>query len=321
MTLPFDVRTQLLRHAWFVTGPTASGKSAIGLELAKRLGGEIISLDSMAIYRGLDIITAKPTAAEQREAPHHLIDIRDPHEDFSVAQYLDLAWTLVQQIIERGKVPIFVGGTPLYLKALLRGLFEGPAADWGLRNDLLQMEETAGAGALHQMLAQLDPTSAARLHPHDTRRLIRAVEVFRLTGRPLSDWQNEFDMPFPKDRCRVFTLWWDVDELNRRIDQRARAMVEQGVAEEILSLASRGIRLGRTASQTIGYDDILTLARSGAQPEAFVRQIAQRTRQFAKRQRTWFRQLEECRFVPLTPLSDVNQVLEEIVYEGELSLI
>src|SRR5262245_53528210 len=184
--------SSIVRDAWFFTGPTASGKTAVGIELAHKIGAEIISLDSMALYRGMDIGTAKPTADERRLIPHHLIDILDPSEEFSVAQYLEAATAAASEITARGKEVFFVGGTALYLKSLLRGLFSGPPANWKLRRELEETARVEGPAALHARLAQIDPTAAAKLHPNDVRRIIRALEVHETIGQPISSLQQQF---------------------------------------------------------------------------------------------------------------------------------
>lgn len=184
----------LSRDCWFLAGSTASGKSAVGMELAGRIGAEIVSLDSIALYRGMDIGTAKPSVQDRREVPHHLIDILDPHEEFSLAQYIEAAGRVAAEISGRGRQVLFVGGTPLYLKGLLRGVFQGPPADWELRRRLADEARQHGDVWLHEHLAAIDPVAAARLHPNDTRRLIRAIEVFEKLGRPISEWQRQFEI-------------------------------------------------------------------------------------------------------------------------------
>ena len=185
--------TQTFHDCWFLTGATAVGKTAVGIALAQQLGAEIISLDSMAIYRGMDIGTAKPTRELRELVPHHLIDIVDPADEFSVAQYVDAATEVVAQIRGRGREVLFVGGTPLYLKSLLRGLFNGPPADWRLRQEIEAELQHVGQQELFERLSQIDPVAASHIHPHDTRRLIRALEVFRATGEPISHQQLQFE--------------------------------------------------------------------------------------------------------------------------------
>ena len=282
---------------WYLTGPTAVGKSAVAVELARRLGAEILSLDSMAVYRGLDIGTAKPTPAEQGGVPHHLIDLVDPDQEYTLAQYVEAAERAAREIAARGAVPLFVGGTPLYLKALLRGLFTGPPADWSLRRELQALSRAEGPEHLHAQLAAVDPRSAARLHPRDERRVIRALEVWEKTGRSISDLQQQFDLARPAAECRVFVLTRPKDELAERIDQRVEAMFAQGLVDEVRQLAAQPRGLSRTASQALGYREVLEHLAGKRDLSATVELVKLRTRQFAKRQMTWFRSLSECRVV------------------------
>jgi tRNA dimethylallyltransferase len=290
----------IARDCWFLTGPTASGKTALGIELAQRLGGEILSLDSMAVYRQLDIGTAKPTAAERRAAPHHLIDLVEPEVDFSLAEYLAAAKVVASEVIARGAKPIFVGGTPLYLKGLLRGVFAGPAADWEFRRGCREeFEREGGPARLHARLAEVDPPAAARLHPRDSRRIIRALEVWENTGRPISDWQRQFDRPVPTADCRVFVLDWPRETLQQRIESRVDAMFAAGLVDEIRGLFAEGRSLSRTARQALGYREVLSHLSGETDLAATIELVKIRTRQFAKRQMTWFRSLSECRWLPL----------------------
>ena len=199
---PLDV----LRRCWFLAGPTACGKTAVGLELAERIGAEIVALDSMSLYRRMDIGTAKPSPAERARVPHHLIDILEPHEDFSVADYVSAAARACVEILSRGRTPLFVGGTGLYLRGVLRGVFTGPAANWAIRRRLEAEAEQHPPGWLHERLRAVDPAAAAALHPHDTRRLVRALEVFELTGRPLSEQQRQPPLPAADRPQHVYWL-------------------------------------------------------------------------------------------------------------------
>jgi tRNA dimethylallyltransferase len=283
----------------YLTGPTASDKSVVGLELARRIGGEIISLDSMAVYRGMNIGTAKPSAAEQMPIAHHLIDIVEPWEDFSVAQYLDRAHEAVREIQSRGRQPLFIGGTPLYLKALLRGLFSGPAADWNLRSELAEIARQEGSAELHRRLAAADPVAAAKLHPNDTRRLIRALEVFQRTGRPISEHQQQFNVPPTGESPTVFVLDWPRDQLYRRIDERVDAMFAAGLVDEVRGLLAMDRQLSRTAAQAVGYREVLAHLAGKCDLASTIELVKLHTRQFAKRQLTWFRSLQECRWIPV----------------------
>ena len=275
---------------WFLTGATATGKTDVGIALAERIGGEIISLDSMTIYRGMDIGTAKPTPQQQAAAPHHLLDIVDPSVEFSVAQYVDAAAKTVADIRARGKEPLFVGGTPLYLKSLLRGLFDGPPADWQMRNEIEAELAQVGQPALYQRLTQIDPVAASHIHPRDTRRLIRALEVYRATGEPISHQQLQFEEGRSAEECRVFVLRRPREELHRRIEERVRVMVGAGLVDEVRQLTSVG-ELGRTARQAVGYREALAYLAGEYDHDEMVARITFRTRRFAKRQGTWFRSL------------------------------
>jgi tRNA dimethylallyltransferase len=301
-----------LSDCWYLTGPTASGKTALALELAARLDAEIVSLDSMAIYRGMDIGTAKPLPEERRVVPHHLIDVVDPDQQYSLAQYVSAAAQAVDLITSRGRVPLFVGGTPLYLKSLLRGIFSGPPADWPLRRELLAMAEIEGTASLHARLAQVDPLSAARLHPGDTRRVIRALEVWEKTGRSITDLQQQFDRARPADECRVFVLDWPRDELQQRINQRVEAMFAGGLVEEVRGLLERYQALSHTAAQAVGYREVVEHLHGVCNLSDTKDLVKIRTRQFAKRQLTWFRSLSECRLVVRATRNDLGQVVARI---------
>jgi tRNA dimethylallyltransferase len=286
----------VFRNALILTGPTGSGKSQLALELAERLGAEIVSMDSMALYRGMDVGTAKPTAAERRRVPHHLLDVLDPWESASVAWWLQRAAACVADVEGRGRRALVVGGTPLYLKALLCGLFDGPPADEALRQRLAGTAAAEGPEALHRRLAAVDPAAAARLHPNDVRRVIRALEVWELTGRPLSAWQTQWSGEVPEgcaDRC----LWLDLPrpELYARIDARVERMFADGLVDEVRALRRLPRPLSRTAARGLGYPEVLDLLDGKATAAETVGRVQTRTRQFAKRQLTWFRRLPGCR--------------------------
>jgi tRNA dimethylallyltransferase len=308
-------------NAYVLTGPTASGKSRLGIELAVRLGAEIISMDSMALYRGMDIATAKPSAEDRRRVPHHLLDVLDPWESASVAWWLERARECVRAIEERGRKVLFVGGTPLYLKALLHGLFDGPAADVGVRSRLEQEAEAQGREHLHQQLAAVDPATAARLHPRDVRRVVRALEVWELTGRPMSDWRQQWPharvragsvsdghgtvadasgsegehLTAPTDRC----LYLDVPRavLYERINARVERMMAGGLVDEVRALRRLERPVSRAASQALGYKEVFDVLDGKIALADAVVKIQTRSRNFAKRQLTWFRSLPGCRRV------------------------
>jgi tRNA dimethylallyltransferase len=305
-----------LDHCWFLTGPTASGKTNLSLALAQELNAEIISLDSMAIYRGMDIGTAKPSLAERAVVPHHLIDLRDPHEEFSVAQYRDLVTQLVQELLAVGKTPLFVGGTPLYLKALLRGFFHGPPADWNFRNEQAARAQSQGLDQLYAQLQSIDAGSAQRIMPNDERRIIRALEVWHLTGRTMTDWQQEFDQATPAAQCRVFVLDWPRAMLHERINQRVVQMFEQGLVAETTKILQNPHGLGRTAAQAVGYHEVIDYLAQRTTLDQAIALTQARTRQFAKRQLTWFRGLSECRWLARSPDISEETLLAQILEQG-----
>jgi tRNA dimethylallyltransferase len=297
---------------WFLTGATASGKTAVGVELAGRIGAEIVSLDSMALYRGMDVGTAKPTARERDTVPHHLIDVLDPHEHFSLARYLEVAHRAVDEIQRRDRQALFVGGTPLYLKGLLRGIFRGPPADWHLRARLEEEARNHGPDFLHRRLAQVDSAAAERLHPNDSRRLIRALEVYEKTGRPISQLQQQFHTGRDAHQCRVFVLDWPTPQLNARIDRRVDEMFAAGLVDEVRTLLDRPRPLSKTAAQAVGYRELIEHLQGQRGLAETIALVKTRTRRFAKRQRTWFRSLSECRFVPVEVPLDPAETARKI---------
>ena len=285
-------------RAIYLTGPTASGKTAVGVALARLLGAEVIALDSMTLYRGMDIGTAKPTAEERGGVPHHLIDVLDPWEAASVAEYRDRAIQVMADLEVRGRRALFVGGTVLYLKAALRGLFDGPGANPALRLALEAEADRLGDAAIHARLAALDPPSGLRLHPNDRRRVIRALEVIEVTGRPLSEQQVEHGHQAPAG-LPVFAIERPRDELIGRIDRRVNRMFADGLVEEVRVLQSGSRPIGPIPAQGVGYKEVLDLL-AGRIDRAEAIMLAQaRTRQFAKRQATWFRGLAEVRAWPV----------------------
>lgn len=301
---------------WYLTGATASGKTRIGVELARLLNAEILSLDSMAVFRGMDIGTAKPSAADRQATPHHLLDLVEPDGDFSLAQYLAAAHTTIADVRRRGREVLFVGGTPLYLKSLLRGLCQGPPADWEFRSQIEAEIQEAGLASLHRRLELLDPLAAAKLHPNDKRRIIRALEVIHLTGLPLSHSQTQFDELPPQPARRLFVLNWPRAVLHDRIGERVDQMFADGLVEEVRGLITRHAALSRTALQAVGYREVIEHLRGERDLPATIELVKARTRQFARRQETWFRSLAECRPIAMTPNRSASDVAEEISKVG-----
>ena len=306
---------------WFLTGPTAAGKTLVSLELAQMIDAEIISMDSMAIYREMDIATAKPSRRHRSVAAHHLIDIVDPDKDYSLSTYYDAALQLIEEIRDRGKQVLFVGGTPLYLKALLRGIFEGPPADWEFRREIEEEVRTVGVAALHQRLELVDPLTAARLHPGDVRRIIRALEVRRATGQPISHLQLQFDEGRSASQCKVFVIQWTREDLLKRIDRRVDHMFEEGLIDEVRRLRNKYSHLSRTASQAVGYRETLDYLDQNLDQnldlQTTIELVKIRTRRFAKRQRTWFRGLSECRTLLRTEDDHPDEIAQWIVKMAE----
>jgi tRNA dimethylallyltransferase len=290
---------QPFQHALVLTGPTGSGKSRLALELAASLGAEIVSMDSMALYRGMDIGTAKPTRAERSRIPHHLVDALDPWESASVAWWLDQAAKATRDIENRGRRVLFVGGTPLYLKTLVKGLFDGPPPIVDVRQRLVEEAERLGPAALHARLGRVDPTAAARLHVNDVRRVIRALEVYETTGQPLSSWQTQWSAAETVLPAEVPPpiLWLDVprQQLYERLDARVLMMFEAGLVEEVQRLRSLPQPLSREAAQALGYKEVFAYLDGRATLKGTIAEVQTRTRNLAKRQLTWFRHLSGCR--------------------------
>lgn len=305
------------QQCWFLTGATASGKTEIGVRLCQILDAEIVSLDSMAIYRDMDIGTAKPSAEIRDQIPHHLLDIVDPTEQFSVSQYRERSKQVVENIFSRGKQALFVGGTALYLKALLRGIFDGPPADWDFRNKIEQEIEQVGIEALHQRLEMIDPLSAHKLHPNDKRRMIRALEVYHITGQPISHWQNEFEEGRSSDECRVFSIRHERSALHERIEKRVNEMFELGLVDEVRQLLDKWKTLSQTASQAVGYNEVIDHIQNDRELGETIEKVCVRTRQFARHQETWFRGLSECRLLDIEDDFDADAVASQIHEMGQ----
>jgi len=273
-----------------LVGPTAVGKTQASIALAKKCGGEIVSADSMLVYRRMDIGTAKPTMLERQGVPHHLIDIIDPDEPFSVADYQRVAFTAIDAILARGNTPILVGGTGLYVQAVTdRYDFSPSSTDWNLRRQLEEEARLCGNAHLHDRLAVVDPVTAARLHANDRRRVIRALEVYLQSGVPLSESgkkQDEADSPY----CfQLFGLTMERELLYRRIEQRVDKMLEDGLLAEVERLLTAGFSPELFSLQSLGYKQLIAYLRGDYALATAVELIKRDTRRFAKRQMTWFR--------------------------------
>jgi tRNA dimethylallyltransferase len=277
-------------------GPTASGKSAYAIALARRLGGEIVSVDSALVYRGLDIGAAKPTRAEQALAPHHLVDLREPWQPYSAAEFATDARTAIDGIVARGRLPILAGGTGLYFRALLEGLSDMPQADEALRAAITAEAQARGWAALHAELAQVDPAAAARIHATDAQRIQRALEVYRLSGRPISAWQRDAAGPrLPLNVLKLVLAPPHRDDLHARIEARFDAMLAAGFLDEVRALrALPELRahprpLDLPALRAVGYRQAWEHLDGASTPAEFRARAIAATRQLAKRQFTWLR--------------------------------
>lgn len=285
-----------------VIGATASGKSALAMELAQRHHAEILSVDSMQVYRGMDIGTAKPSLAEQRLVRHHLIDLVDPDQPFTVARFVEMADAVIADAARRGVRLIITGGTPLYYKALFEGLFEGPGSDAELRERLRAL----GNIELHRRLTQVDPVAAARIHVNDDRRLIRALEVYELTGKSITDHQREWGGEHRHPATWV-GLHWEREQLNRRINARVRQMIEAGWVDEVRTLLDRYGDLSQTAGEATGYSDLIAHVQGTLSLDDAVESIKIATRQLARRQMKWFRRFSQVQWLEgALPLGELH---------------
>jgi tRNA dimethylallyltransferase len=314
-----QIEPNILNQCWFLAGPTACGKTETSLQLADRLNAEIVALDSMSLYRGMDIGTAKATIEEQQRVPHHLIDVIYPDEDYSVAEYVEAASDACSNIIGRGRVPLFVGGTGLYLRAVLRGVFQGPEADWGFRNQLADEAKREEPNWLHQKVLVADPVAAKQLHPNDHRRLIRALEVLHVTGTRMSEQHQQTALP---DSLRPQNVFWfspPRDWLYDRINRRVDLMIQQGLVDEVKNLLVSDHPPARTARQALGYAEVIGFLEGNGTIEHAIETIKTRTRQFAKRQHTWFRNLVECKAIELTGHDSPTDLVERLVLQASPS--
>jgi tRNA dimethylallyltransferase len=300
-----------------LVGPTAGGKSAVALALAERVGGEIVSVDSMQVYRGLDIGTAKPTAAEQVRVRHHLVDVVDLAETFDAARFVALAETAEADIRSRGKVPVFCGGTGLYLKALTEGLGEAPPSDAAIRAEL----EATPPDVLLAELETKDPACFAAIDRRNPRRVVRALEVIRVTGKPFSAQRADWSQAKPGGQPTLIGLRRSSEDLHRRIHLRVDAMFAAGLVEETRQLLDLGLERNRTAMQAIGYRQVVEHLRGERGLKETVELVKTKTRQFAKRQMTWFRNQLPVQWLDVEPATDPAKLTDEIISSYSASLV
>ena len=284
-----------------VLGPTSVGKSALGIILAKKLDGEIVSLDSMQIYKNMDIGTAKPSAEELAVVPHHLIDCQPLSETSDVASFINKAKKVENEILNRNFLPIFVGGTAMYIKAFVDGLFEGPKSSPEIREKLTSIANEKGSEFLHrELLSPIDPITAKKIHPNDLFRIVRAIEVYELTGKPISEQQTQWNQNNKSTEYRLIGLTMPRDLLYKKIEERVDQMMDSGLVDEVKKLMSLGIEKNKTAAQAIGYKEILAHLNGEYSLDRAIELIKRNTRRFAKHQLTWFRKDERIEWFDVT---------------------
>lgn len=303
-----------------ILGCTATGKGALARAVAQRLGAEIVSIDSMKVYRGMDIGTAKPSTEWRAALPHHLIDVADPWEPFSAARFVELADVAVAEIHGRGRPVVAVGGTVLYFKCWYEGMFAGPSADPELRARIRARAEREGLDALHAELTRIDPEAAAKIHRNDLRRIERALEVHQLTGRPISQLQQQWDAATPRraEWCwALFGVNRGREETNHRINLRVRRMVEAGLVDEARRIWSDPRGVGPQALQAVGYAELFAhFAGRGALDEA-IEQIKIHSRRLAKQQRTWLKRMTGVQWLAADGVDDTAELADELMQRLE----
>ena len=296
----------------FILGCTACGKGAVGRALAQRVGGQIISVDAMKVYRRMDIGTAKPSAEARAQVPHHCIDLVEPGEGFSVAQYVEHADRAVAAVTDAGDVPLAVGGTSLYIKALSEGLFEAPSSDPNVRAALKARAAQDGPAALHAELTQVDPEAAGRIHPNDQRRIVRALEVHATTGRPITELQRQWGGGPRRYACVFLGLRRDKADLHRRINARAKRMAELGLRDEVAALLAKPDGLSMQAAQAVGYAEMISHLQGRCTLDEALERIKINTRRLAKKQRTWHRRWRDVVWFDVPPDEPPDRTAERM---------
>ena len=296
-----------------VVGVTASGKGRLAFDLARQIGAEIVSIDSMKVYRRMDIGTGKPPAQVRQQVRHHLIDVVEPSEAFSVGRFLELADAAIEQIKSAGKPVIAVGGSAMYIKALLYGLFEGPGTDEKIRRELKRRIAVEGTTALHAELAAIDPLAGERIRPNDARRIIRALEVYQLSGEPISALQQQGWTGAYRGCWKVIALRRDKADANSRINTRVKRMIEQGLVNEVKALLAEDRPLSWQARSAIGYAEIIDYLAGAMSLDKAIEKIKINTRRFAKSQRTWFKAFRSINWLDVAGTEGPEQVLERAI--------
>jgi tRNA dimethylallyltransferase len=292
-----------------ILGVTAGGKGKLAFELAKKINAEIISIDSMKVYKRMDIGTAKPSKEAQNQIKYHLIDVVELSESFSVDTFLSLTAKAVKDIEAKGKPIVAVGGTAMYIKALLYGIFDGPSTDENIRNQLKQQISQVGLAQLHKNLTQIDPAAAERIHPNDEKRIIRALEVYELTGKPISEFQQQFASG-PKTDWLVLGVQRDKTDASHRINERVKKMIDAGLVDEVKALLAEPKPLSMQARCAIGYAEIINYIDGKETLDKTIENIKINSRRFAKAQRTWFKTFRFVNWLDAQQDDSVQQVLE-----------
>ena len=298
---------------WVLTGPTACDKTEIGFTVAQKIKGEIISADSMLFYRGMDIGTAKPPPGMRERVPHHFIDIIDPWESYSVGRYVDDVETLINDAGSKGLTFLIVGGSPLYIKGLVDGIFNGPGADWDIRRELEGLAEEKGNRHVHDILKKIDPVKAGELHPNNLRRIIRAIEVYRITGSPVSVLQEQYKLARKNYRFKIICIAREREDIYRRINKRVEKMFDRGLIDEIQSLLKNPEGLSKQARQALGYKEVIQYLDGKLALDEARDMVKLSTRRFAKRQMTWFRSFPDVQWLEAEEYEGPESIAEKII--------
>ena len=298
---------------WVLTGPTACDKTEIGFTVAQKIEGEIISADSMLFYRGMDIGTAKPSLEMRELVPHHFIDIIDPWESYSVGRYVDDVEALISDADTKERKFLIVGGSPLYIKGLVDGIFNGPAADWDIRRELEELADEKGNQHVHDILQKIDPVKAVELHPNNLRRIIRAIEVYRITGKPVSVLQEEYKLARKSFQFKIICIAREREDIYRRINERVETMFDKGLVDEVRSLLDNPRGLSKQAKQALGYKEVIQYLDGGLALDDAKEMVKQSTRRFAKRQMTWFRSFPDIQWLEADEHEGPGPISDEII--------
>jgi len=308
----FEEVSRGVKELFFLLGPTAVGKTEVACGVAESLGGEVISCDSMQVYRFMDVGTAKPSKKVRLRVPHHLLDVVSPDEEFTVSDFRRRALKAIGEIHKRDKIPIVAGGSGLYYKSLIDGLFPAPGRDKKLRQELSEEAEEKGSSFLHKRLKRVDPQAASKIHPNDLRRIIRALEVYTLTGKPISELKKKTAGIAAQYNIKIIGLTMPRPLLYERIDKRVERMFTKGLVAEVKRLAKAHL-IGPTAAQSLGYKEVLAYLNGQCNKEETVSILKKNTRHFARRQLTWFRNDKRVKWIEIEPGEAVQSIVDKVL--------